>query len=117
MASITLKGIPEDLRAQLKREAAANFRSISQEAMARIQRTFDLDERLSAPTVDTLIQEALDSGPEEVLTREKFDAARRKAQEAFESKHKAAAPRHSTLNKRRVHAHQRQAQDGILRTL
>ena len=90
MASITLKDIPEDLHAQLKREAAANFRSLSQEAMARIQRSFDIDERLSAPTVDRLIQEAIDSGPEEALTREKFDAARRKARAAFESKHKAA---------------------------
>ena len=90
MASITLKDIPEGLHAQLKHEAAANFRLLSQEAMARIQRSFDLDERLSAPTVDRLIQEALDSGPEEVLTREKFDAARRTARAAFENKHKAA---------------------------
>jgi len=90
MPSITLKDIPEDLHAQLKREAAANFRSLSQEAMARIQRSFDLDERLSAPAVDRLIEEALQSGPEETLTRAKFDAARRKARTAFENKHKAA---------------------------
>src|SRR5438477_6674269 len=75
MANITLKDIPEDLHAQLKREAAANFRSLSQEATARIQRSFDLDERMTAPIVNRLIQEALDSGAEERLTREKFDAA------------------------------------------
>jgi hypothetical protein len=85
MANITLKGVPEDLRAQLEREAAANFRSLAQEAVARIQRSFDLDDRLSAPVVDRLIQEALDSGPEEALTREKFDEARRKARAAFEN--------------------------------
>jgi plasmid stability protein len=90
MADLTLKGIPEDLRAQLRREAAANFRSLSQEALARIQRSFDLDQRLSAPTVERLIQEALDSGLEEALTREKFDAARQKARIAFQSKRKAA---------------------------
>ena len=90
MATITLKDIPEELHAQLKQEAAANFRSLSQEALARIQRSFDLNERLSASTVDRLIQEALDSGPEETLTRQKFDAARRKARAAFESKRKAA---------------------------
>jgi plasmid stability protein len=90
MASITLKNIPENLHAQLKREAAANFRSLSQEAMARIQRSFDLDERLTAQTVNRLIQEALDSGPEETLTKEKFDAARQKARTAFENKSKAA---------------------------
>ena len=90
MATITLKDIPEDLHAQLKREATANFRSLSQETLARVQRSFDLDERLSAPTVNRLIQEAFESGPEETFTREKFDAARRKARVAFESKHKAA---------------------------
>jgi len=90
VATITLKDIPEELHAQLKQEAAANFRSLSQEALARIQRSFDLNERLSASTVDRLIQEALDSGPEETLTRQKFDAARRKARAAFESKRKAA---------------------------
>ena len=90
MASITLKNIPENLHAQLKREAAANFRSLSQEAMARIQRSFDLDERLTAQTVNRLIQEALDSGPEEALTRQKFDGARQKARTAFASKSKAA---------------------------
>lgn len=90
MASITLKDIPEDLHAQLKCEAAANFRSLSQEVMARIQRSLDLDERLSAPTVNRLIHEALESGPEESLTRAKFDAARKAARAAFEKKHKAA---------------------------
>ena len=90
MANIMLKDIPEDLRAQLQREAAANFRSLGEEAMARIQRTFDLDDRLSTPTVDRLIQEAVDSGPEVELTREQFDAARRKARTKFETKHRAA---------------------------
>ena len=90
MPNITLKDIPEHLHAQLKREAAANFRSLSQEAMARIQRSFDLEDRLSAATVDRLIGEALDSGPEEPLTRAKFDAARRKARAAFLTKRKAA---------------------------
>lgn len=90
MASITLKDIPEDLHAQLKTEAVANFRSLSQEIMARIQRSFDLEEHLSAPTVNRLIQEALDSGPEEPLTRAKFDAARKAARSALEKKRKAA---------------------------
>jgi len=85
----TLKDIPEDLHAQLKQEAAVNFRSLSQEALARIQRSLDLDARINAPTVDRLIQEALKSGPEEALTRQKFEAARRKARVAFAAKHKA----------------------------
>jgi plasmid stability protein len=90
MASITLKNIPEELHAQLKREAAAHYRSLSQEALARIQRSLDLDERLARPRVNRLIQEALDSGPEEPLSRGKFDAARRKARASFENKRRAA---------------------------
>jgi hypothetical protein len=66
MASLILKNIPKILHAQLKREAVANFRSLSQEAIARIQRSFALDEQLSASRVNRLIQEALDSGPDEM---------------------------------------------------
>lgn len=90
MASITLKDIPADLHAQLKREADASFRSLNQEVLARIQRSFDLDDRLSAETVNRLIQEAVESGPEEPLTRQRFDAARDKALERFTTKHRAA---------------------------
>jgi plasmid stability protein len=77
MASITLENIPEELHACLEREAAANYRSLSQEAMARLEDSLGVDARLSGPMVDRLIQEALDSGPEETLTHEKFDEARR----------------------------------------
>ena len=91
MASIMLRDIPEDLHAQLQREAAANFRSLSQEIMARIRHSFELEDRLSADLVDRLVQEAIDSGPEEALTREQLDAARRKARAQFESKHKPKA--------------------------
>jgi plasmid stability protein len=90
MANITLRNIPEELRAQLEREAAAHFRSLSQEAMARLQRTFDLDDRSNGRVVDRLVQEAINSGPEETLTRERFDAAHRKARADFERKHQAA---------------------------
>ena len=90
MASITLKAVPQALHAQLKSEAAANFRSLDQEAIARIQRSFELEERLTAPAVECLINEAVASGPRGPLTRAKFDAARRRARSMFESKRKAA---------------------------
>jgi plasmid stability protein len=90
MADITIKDIPDELHAQLQREAAANFRSLGQEAAARIRRTFDLDDRLSSSAVDRLIQEAIDSGGDEELTREQFDSARSKARAEFEAKHRAA---------------------------
>ena len=89
MASITLKDIPEDLHAQLKVEAEANFRSLTQEALARIERSFILDEQLSADKVNRLIAEAIKSGPEEPLSRAKFNAAGRRADSRFAAKTKA----------------------------
>ena len=90
MASITLKDIPVDLHAQLKQEAGANYRSLNQELLARVQRSFDQDEQFTTNRVNRLIQEAMDSGPEEPLSRAKFDAARNKARAKFQAKHKAA---------------------------
>ncbi|HEY1718770.1 MAG TPA: Arc family DNA-binding protein [Verrucomicrobiae bacterium] len=90
MASITLKDIPVDLHAQLKQEASANYRSLNQELLARVQRSFDQDEQFTTNRVNRLIQEAMDSGPEEPLSRAKFDAARAKARATFQAKSKAS---------------------------
>lgn len=73
MASITLKGLPADLHAQLKLEAEANFRSLAQEVLWRLQRSFELDARLRTRRDQELIDEALASGPEEPLTRARLD--------------------------------------------
>ena len=90
MPSIILKDLPADLHAQLKLEAGANFRSVAQEALARIQRSFDLDDRFSSQQVNRLISEAVKSGPETPLTRKDFDTARQKARSQFAAKLKAA---------------------------
>ena len=90
MASITLKELPVELHAQLKREAAANYRSLNQEAMARIQRSFDLDDRFTTETVNRMIQEAVESGPEKPLTRADFDGARKQARTAITAKSQSA---------------------------
>ena len=90
MASITLKDIPVDLHAQLKQEADANYRSLNQELLARIQRSFDQDEQITTDRVNRLIQEAMDSGPEEPLSRARFNDARAKARATFKAKNKAA---------------------------
>ena len=79
MASITLKGIPVELHAQLKNEAAANFRSITQEALSRIERTFQIDAALTAKRDQKWIDEAIASGPETPLTRKEMDAIRDRA--------------------------------------
>jgi hypothetical protein len=75
MASITLKDIPETLHARLIREAAANRRSLTGEALRRIEFSFEAQAARHTVRDAAWIQTALDSGPAEPLTREKFDAA------------------------------------------
>ncbi len=73
MASITVKDIPEDLHAVLKNEADANFRSLAQEILARLQRSLDFD--TATRRDQKWIDEALASGSEEPFSNEKFKAA------------------------------------------
>jgi hypothetical protein len=73
---ITIKKIPEPLHAQLKQHAAANFRSFNQEALFRLQESFDREDQLSAETVAALIDESIASGAPRRLTRAVFDRAR-----------------------------------------
>ena len=75
MASITLENIPEDIHAQLIRAAEAHHRSLNGEALRRIELSFDLEAALNSRRDAQWVKEALASGPEEPLTREKFDAA------------------------------------------
>ena len=89
MASITLKDIPEDLHALLKAEADANFRSLTQEALARIDRSFAFDEPLSTETVNRLIDESIASGPEEKFSRARFEEAIESARKKFAARRKA----------------------------
>jgi hypothetical protein len=79
MASITLKSIPIELHAQLKSEAAANFRSITQEAMSRIERTFQIDAALTTKRDQQWINEAIASGPATPLTKKEMDGIRDRA--------------------------------------
>ena len=85
-----LKDIPEEMHAQLKREAEANFRSLTQEALVRIELSFRMEEAFNTKRDEGWIQEALESGPEAPLSRAKFDAALRKARSRFEKSKKAA---------------------------
>lgn len=73
MGSITLKHIPEHLRAVLKSEAEANHRNLEQEVMARLERSLDLD--AATRRDQKWIDEALASGPEEPFSKEKFATA------------------------------------------
>ena len=74
MASITLKDIPVDIHAQLVREAEVNHRSLNGEALRRIELSFDLEAALNSRRDAQWIKEAIESGPEEALSRKKFEA-------------------------------------------
>jgi plasmid stability protein len=74
MPSITLKNIPEDLHALLKSEADANYRSLSQEVMARLHRTLDLERATRRD--QRWVDEALESGPATPLSRAEMDKVR-----------------------------------------
>lgn len=73
MASITLKDMPEHLHAVLRNEAEANYRSLAEEVMARLERSLALDSMTRRD--QHWIDEALASGPEEPFSKAKFDAA------------------------------------------
>jgi len=65
-----------ELPAQLKNEAAANFRSLTQEALSRLERTFEIDAALTSKRDQKWIDEASASGPETSLTKKDMDAIR-----------------------------------------
>jgi hypothetical protein len=84
MASVLLNDLPPEMHAQLKKEAQAHFRSLPEEALARIEISFRIEDAVNTERDSRWIQEALNSGPEEPLTRAKFDAVFHKARERFE---------------------------------
>lgn len=61
MPSITIKDIPPDVHAQLRREADANFRSLNQEALARLARSLE-EERSTTARDQKWVDEAYASG-------------------------------------------------------
>lgn len=73
MANVTLKDMPAHLHAVLKTEAEANYRSLAQEVMARLERSLALDSMTRRD--QHWVDEALASGPEEPFSRTKFAAA------------------------------------------
>jgi hypothetical protein len=56
----------------------------------RIELSFRMEEAFNTKRDGKWIQEALESGPEQPLSRAKFDAAFRKARHRFEESKKAA---------------------------
>ena len=56
--------------------STANFRSVTQEALARLERTFQIDAALNTKRDQRWVDEALASGPESPLTEKDRDAIR-----------------------------------------
>ena len=84
MANIIPKHIPEYLHAVLKNEAEANYRSLEQEVMARLERSLDMDAATARD--QKWVDEALASGPEEPFNKQKFAAALKDGLEKAKSK-------------------------------
>ena len=76
MMTITLKDIPDDLVSQLRIEASSNSRSVDEEVLVRLQRSFDLVAEWDTERDQRWVDEALASGPETLLTRAEMDAVR-----------------------------------------
>ena len=75
MADYTLKHIPEDIYHRAQSAAETSFRSLNQEIIFRLQRSFDAeDARLSAVHAKWVL-EALASGPAQPLEMKALDAA------------------------------------------
>lgn len=76
MTNIKLRKLPADLHGQLKLEAKANCRSVGEEALARLRRSFEEDDVITRRRDQRLVEEAIASGPEEPLTPEKLEQVR-----------------------------------------
>ena len=57
--SIQVKGASETLRARLQASANNNFRTVDQEALARLERSFELEDALVSRTQQKWVDEAL----------------------------------------------------------
>jgi len=75
MKSYPLKNIPQDLYEMTKKSAAANFRSLNQELLFRVQVSFDLEEKAVSALHQKWVDAALASGPATPARREDWDKA------------------------------------------
>lgn len=79
MASLTLKDIPAEIHERLKSSADSNFRSVTQEAYARLQMSFDIEEAAVTKLHQSWIDEAIASGPARPATKNQWQKVRERA--------------------------------------
>ena len=61
--SLQVKGIPPELRERLETSAARNFRSLNQEALARLQFSYEMEDSRRAGELNHLLAEGLKGEP------------------------------------------------------
>jgi len=91
MAAYTLKNIPDTLRSRLQAEADRSFRSINQEILYRLQRSFDADDARMTSVHAKWVHEALNSGRAKPLTDTEIDAAVDRGMKRAKARKQAAA--------------------------
>ncbi|HXP62617.1 MAG TPA: Arc family DNA-binding protein [Dongiaceae bacterium] len=79
MASLTLKDIPAEIHERLKSSADSNFRSITQEAFARLQLSFDVEEAAATKLHQSWIDQAVASGPARPARKYQWQQIQRRA--------------------------------------
>ncbi|HEY2084064.1 MAG TPA: hypothetical protein VGI88_14880 [Verrucomicrobiae bacterium] len=82
-----MKDIPSEIHERLKTSAGSNFRSITQEAFARLQMSFDVEEVAATKLHQSWIDEAIASGPARPASKNQWQQIQRRAlQRAKEGK-------------------------------
>ena len=75
MHDLPLRNIPDELYSRLQASAAEHFRSLNQEVLARVNRSFDAEEAKMSALHARWVHEALASGDPTPLKTEELDQA------------------------------------------
>jgi len=79
MASLTLKDVPAEIHERLKSSATSNFRGITQEAFARLQLSFDVEEAAATKPHQSWIDQAIASGPARPARKNQWQQIQKRA--------------------------------------
>jgi Arc-like DNA binding domain len=58
-SQLQVKGVTDEIKERLAASAERNFRSVNQEALARIQFSFEIEDSLRSKTLQKMIDEGL----------------------------------------------------------
>jgi hypothetical protein len=75
MADYTLKNIPEEIYHRAQSAAENSFRSLNQEIIYRLRRSFDAEDARTSALHAKWVMEALESGPAKPVKMQDLDVA------------------------------------------